>query len=88
MKQTSYDVAVIGGGPGGYAAALYCARSGFSVIVLEQLSPGGQMATTGQVDNYPGFEEGLTALNWERRCRKEPNVSVRRLRLSASNRQN
>ena len=51
MKQTSYDVAVIGGGPGGYAAALYCARSGFSVIVLEQLSPGGQMATTGQVDN-------------------------------------
>ena len=59
MKQTSYDVAVIGGGPGGYAAALYCARSGFSVIVLEQLSPGGQMATTGQVDNYPGFEEGI-----------------------------
>ena len=59
MKQISYDVAVIGGGPGGYAAALYCARSGFSVIVLEQLSPGGQMATTGQVDNYPGFEEGI-----------------------------
>ena len=59
MKQTSYDVAVIGGGPGGYASALYCARSGFSVIVLEQLSPGGQMATTGQVDNYPGFEEGI-----------------------------
>ena len=59
MKQISYDVAVIGGGPGGYASALYCARSGFSVIVLEQLSPGGQMATTGQVDNYPGFEEGI-----------------------------
>ena len=63
MKQTSYDVAVIGGGPGGYAAALYCARSGFSVIVLEQLSPGGQMATTGQVDNYPGFEEGIDGLD-------------------------
>ena len=59
MKQSSYDVAVIGGGPGGYAAALYCARSGFSVIVLEQLSPGGQMATTGQVSNYPGFEEAI-----------------------------
>lgn len=58
MKQ-SYDVAVIGGGPGGYTAALYCARSGYSVIVLEKLSPGGQMATTGQVDNYPGFEEGI-----------------------------
>ena len=59
MKRTSYDVAVIGGGPGGYAAALYCARSGFSVVVLEKLSPGGQMATTGQVDNYPGFDEGI-----------------------------
>lgn len=58
MKQ-SYNVAVIGGGPGGYTAALYCARSGYSVIVLEKLSPGGQMATTGQVDNYPGFDEGI-----------------------------
>ena len=85
MKQTSYDVAVIGGGPGGYAAALYCARSGFSVIVLEQLSPGGQMATTGQVDNYPGFEEGIDGFELGE---KMQNVSVRRLRLSASNRQN
>lgn len=59
MKKTSYDVAVIGGGPGGYTAAMYCARSGLSVIVLEKLSPGGQMATTGQVDNYPGFEAGI-----------------------------
>lgn len=59
MKQTSYDVAVIGGGPGGYTAAMYCARSGLSVVVLEKLSPGGQMATTGQVDNYPGFEAGI-----------------------------
>ena len=59
MKKDSYDVAIIGGGPGGYGAALYCARSGYSVVVLEKLSPGGQMATTGQVDNYPGFEEGV-----------------------------
>ncbi len=59
MKKTFYDVAVIGGGPGGYTAAMYCARSGLSVIVLEKLSPGGQMATTGQVDNYPGFEAGI-----------------------------
>ena len=59
MKKELYDVAIIGGGPGGYSAALYCARNGYSVLVLEKLSAGGQMATTGQVDNYPGFDEGI-----------------------------
>ena len=54
-----YDVIVVGGGPGGYAAALYAARSGLSVAVLEKLSPGGQMATTSQIDNYPGFPDGV-----------------------------
>ena len=50
MEEKIYDTVVIGGGPGGYTAALYCARSGLSVAVLEKLAPGGQMATTGQVE--------------------------------------
>ena len=54
-----YDMIVIGGGPGGYTAALYAARAGLSVLVLERLSAGGQMALTNQIDNYPGFEEGI-----------------------------
>ena len=53
------DVLIIGGGPGGYSAALYCARAGLKTLVLEKLSAGGQMALTSQIDNYPGFEEGI-----------------------------
>lgn len=70
MKSSLYDVVIIGGGPGGYSAALYCARSGYSVLVLEKLSPGGQMATTGQVDNYPGFDEGVDGFELGERMKK------------------
>ena len=54
-----YDMIVLGGGPGGYTAALYAARAGRSVLVLERLSPGGQMALTSEIDNYPGFPQGV-----------------------------
>ena len=55
-----YDMMIIGGGPAGYTAALYAARAGFDVVVLERLAPGGQMALTGEIDNYPGFDEGIS----------------------------
>ena len=54
-----YDVIVLGGGPGGYTAALYAARAGLKTLVIEKLSAGGQMALTSQIDNYPGFEDGV-----------------------------
>ena len=54
-----YDMVILGGGPGGYTAALYAARAGLRVVVLERLSAGGQMALTSQIDNYPGFPEGV-----------------------------
>ena len=54
-----YDMIIIGGGPGGYTAALYGARAGLSVLVIEKLSAGGQMALSPMIDNYPGFEEGI-----------------------------
>ena len=54
-----YDMIIVGGGPGGYTAALYAARAGLDVLLIERLSPGGQMNLTDQIDNYPGFPEGV-----------------------------
>ena len=54
-----YDTVIIGGGPAGYTAALYAARAGFDTLVVEKMAPGGQMSTTGVIDNYPGFDEGV-----------------------------
>ena len=57
-----YDTLIIGGGPAGYTAALYAARAGMNTAVLERMSPGGQMALTDIIDNYPGFHEGVDGI--------------------------
>lgn len=58
-----FDLIIIGGGPAGYTAALYGARAGLTVALLEKLAPGGQMGTTDMVDNYPGFPEGVNGFD-------------------------
>ena len=70
-----YDMLVVGGGPGGYTAALYAARAGLDTIVLEKLSAGGQMALTEQIDNYPGLRTGSMASLWRRRCKSRRSAS-------------
>jgi thioredoxin reductase (NADPH) len=57
--KTEYDIIILGGGPAGMTAALYAARSRMKVIVLEKLAPGGQMAITDFIENYPGFVPGV-----------------------------
>ena len=54
-----YDMAIIGGGPAGYTAALYAARAGLDTVIIERMSAGGQMALTDIIDNYPGFNDGV-----------------------------
>ena len=66
-----YDMLVVGGGPGGYTAALYAARAGLDTVVLEKLSAGGQMALTEQIDNYPGFEDGIDGFSLAEKMQKQ-----------------
>lgn len=55
-----YDVVIIGGGPAGMSAAIYSCRGGMKTLVIEQLSYGGQVMRTNEIDNYPGFGDNPT----------------------------
>ena len=71
MKNRVYDMIIIGGGPAGYTAALYAARAGLDTILLERMAAGGQMALTHQIDNYPGFEEGIDGFSLGDKMKKQ-----------------
>ena len=65
-----YDSIIIGGGPAGYTAAMYGARAGLDLLVIERMSVGGQMALTADIDNYPGFNEGIDGFTLGMRMQK------------------
>ena len=58
-KKTKFDIIIIGAGPSGYTAGIYCSRSGYDTLILSGILPGGQLVNTTEVENYPGFEKGI-----------------------------
>jgi thioredoxin reductase (NADPH) len=60
LEQAVYDLAIVGGGPAGLAAAVYGASEGLRTVVLERLAPGGQAGSSMRIENYLGFPTGLT----------------------------
>ncbi len=95
MKESCYDCLILGGGPCGCTAALYAARAGLRTVMLEKLSPGGQMALTHQVDNYPGFPEGVDGFTLAQEMHRQAErfgaetvyAEARRVRLSTEPKQ-
>jgi thioredoxin reductase (NADPH) len=66
-----YDLIVVGSGPAGLTAALYAAREGLNVLVIERGGVGGQAGVTERLDNFPGFPEGVTGAEFADRLRRQ-----------------
>ena len=58
-KKTKYDVIIIGAGPAGYTAGIYCSRARHDTLIISGILPGGQLMNTTDVENYPGFADGV-----------------------------
>ncbi len=74
MTEHRTDVIILGAGPAGYTAAIYTARASRRPILLTGMQPGGQLVTTTDVENYPGFANVIQGHGSSSRCRRKPSI--------------
>ena len=60
MKSSIYDIIIVGGGPAGLTAGLYASRARLKTLLIEKVALGGQVTKSEQIENYPGFEQGIS----------------------------
>ena len=65
----AWDVIIVGAGPAGLAAGIYAGRSQLKTVILDQMMPGGQLLITEQIENYPGFHDGITGFELSEKLR-------------------
>jgi thioredoxin reductase (NADPH) len=70
-QQSFYDLVIVGAGPAGLTTAVYAAREGISTLIIEKRVPGGQVGSTQRMDNYPGFDEGISGLEFAHRLTRQ-----------------
>lgn len=71
MAELITKCAIVGGGPAGYTAAIYSSRANLSPILIEGMQPGGQLTTTTDVENFPGFPEGINGTEMVMKMREQ-----------------